>query len=141
MRIRSLEKPSPRQSTSDEVDLEKNKQDNGMMFAPQEVLEFFSREKKKEARDLSGAVRRARHERKERGPSPGPLTVPLTQPRSSDVQKNQKAATNAITRQGLLDVMEELDNANEAGTEEEIPVFVLRRSQRQASFEVTSKRE
>ena len=53
--------------------------------------------------------------------------VPQIQHRSNDVQnKKQKAAV--ITRQGFLDTMEELDNASEAGTEEEVPTTIPRHS-------------
>ena len=68
MRIRSLEKPSPRQSTSDEVDLEKNKQDNGMMFAPQEVLEIFL--EKRRTKQGTWVVRLEGRDMKEKNAAP-----------------------------------------------------------------------
>ena len=68
--------------------------------------------------------------------------MPKTQPRSNKIQnKKQKAAATVITRQSLLDTMEELDNANEAGTEEEVSVLIPCRSQHQVAFKVASKRE
>ena len=109
-----------------------------------DMFEGFSKEKRKEIRDLNGAVKRARHKRKTYAPLPRPPAIPQMQPRSNNVRnKKQKAAASAITRQGLLDTMEELDNMNnviEDGTEEEIPAVTPRRSQRHVAFNIASKR-
>ena len=64
MRIRLPDKPLPSQQSNDNVDLEKYKQDNGMIFILQEILDGFSQEKCKEIRDLNGLVRRVRNKRK-----------------------------------------------------------------------------
>ena len=139
MRIRLLEKHVPHQSSNDEVDLEKHEQGNRMMFVPQEALDEFSKAKKKEARDQNRVVRRARQERKERAPLPGPQAVPQARPRSNNVQ-NKKQKASATTRKGLLGTMEELGNTSKAGAKEEVPKLNPRRSQREVAFEVAAKR-
>ena len=64
MRIRLPDKPLTHQHANDNADLEACKQDNGMIFVLQDIFDKFSKEKKKEIRDLNRAVRRARHKRK-----------------------------------------------------------------------------
>ena len=114
-----------------------------MIFVPQDMFNRFSREKCKEIRDLSRVVRRIRNKRKTHTPLPNLPTIPQIQPRSNNIRnKKQKAAASVITRQSLLDTIEELGNINnvsETRTEEEILVVTLCHSQCQVAFNIASK--
>ena len=126
---------------NNDVDLETYKQDNGIIFIPQDMFDKFSKEKKKEIRDMNGAVRRARNKRKIHD-IPNPSTIPKLFPRSMIMKsKKHKATNSASIRQGLVDMMDE-DHGNtvmEPGTEDEVPAVTLRRSQCQIAFNIASK--
>ena len=100
LRIQLPDNPAPSPSSCDNINLDKCKQDNGMMCLPLEMFESLPREIRKKTRDLNGAVRRARRKRKENNPLPTPPDVPQMHPRSNNVQnKKQKAVASDGTKQ------------------------------------------
>ena len=76
MRIRLLDKTLTNQQSNDNIDLEVYKQENRIIFVPQDMFNKFSKEKKKEIRDLNGAVRRVRNKWKTHTLLPNTSTIP-----------------------------------------------------------------
>ena len=56
---------------------------------PQEIFDAFSRDKRKEVKDLNAVARRMRSKRKARTPLPGHPPSPRAQPRSNNTGKKR----------------------------------------------------
>ena len=121
IRLPEAPSPSPHQLSNENIDTLKHKKESGTICVPQDIFNTLSKNEAKELKEHNASIRRSKNKRKVPTLLPGPPPLTHIQPRNNDIHnKRQKACASKISRQGMLDDMQELDGTKEIGTDQEI---------------------